>query len=104
MGTQLTLAARGNTILPNHNDGVRTIFKRILAERDVDVTLGAEVVGQEPASNSGTLFLFCLFVCHETIGLEKKQKKNMPFSKKEKTKRNTLTYPKGPLFLFAMDG
>jgi len=41
------LITRGDMLLESHNKKVRSIFKRVLAERGIDVVLQAEVVGIE---------------------------------------------------------
>lgn len=42
---KVTLATRGEHLLPNHNEGVRRIFYRIFQERNVEIRCGAEAIG-----------------------------------------------------------
>jgi selenide,water dikinase len=54
---KVSLATRGNNLLPSHNDSVRTIFERILKERNIDVYMGADAVGVDYIGGKKTLKL-----------------------------------------------
>jgi selenide,water dikinase len=54
---KVSLATRGDSLLPSHNDSVRAIFERILQERNIDVYMGADAAGVDYVGGEKSLKL-----------------------------------------------
>ena len=51
----ISVATRGNDLLSSHNSSVRSIFKRILSEKNIEIRYNAEVIGIMDAQEGKTV-------------------------------------------------